>query len=630
MAGFKSNVFLKLGGLFFLFLLFFSTGPLVATALSPSDYLTNQDQAFSPNNVPPTFLKPTTGGQKSSPTSFGPGENLNANAVVTILTPAPNAFLKGTVPFIARVIASDPIKAPVTKVFFFRYSGASNPPTEKLLGAGVQNPLNSSIWALSEGFNTTAEADSDSGDDPLNYRLYVVAHTNNPNPPPATVFFGSSEQRLVTIDNHEPVVTLKQPADGAKLSGRILVEVEVDDINLENGVEKSSGIQTLDFYIDNKLVRRQNNRTFPKKTTFKFNWFTDSHTDGNHTLKAVAYDRARNSGTATITVDTQNPPMVYITKPKDGDFVGGKTTVLVRAIDADGVNKVDLLDYGFVIDTKTTPSSGTSFDGEYKFVVDTTNIPRFICPPILECVNRGLLQLTAKAYQANGTFGVSPVVTAIIDNTPPKVTIISPDGGIVDGVVAIKVEAYDKADNGEKGSGLAFPLPGIEFFVNGNKIGAVYGRSIDTSTGQPIPFTYNWDTSKYPDGKDVLTASAQDKRGNKGISQPVTVQVSHQSGPTLNCSITGGCRVSVSCQVSDPSGIKDVSAVISHSFLPSTPATCRDDLSQSLPTFYLFKCQGPISRAGPQTAAVEVAAKNKSGVVTTINRSVNLSNCSHS
>ncbi len=115
-----------------------------------------------------------------------------------------------------------------------------------------------------------------------------------------------------------------------------------------------------------------------------------------------------------------------------------------------------------------------------------------------------------------------------IDDQAPSVTIISPNGGEVTGVVPVDVNAFDNV-----GVVLA------ELWVNNQKIVA------DTLA----PFAFAWDSSKHAPGDYTLRVQVFDAAGNQGVSQDVLVTVNSAAEDTAPPEITrfnlvDGMRVS--------------------------------------------------------------------------------------
>jgi hypothetical protein len=101
-----------------------------------------------------------------------------------------------------------------------------------------------------------------------------------------------------------------------------------------------------------------------------------------------------------------------------------------------------------------------------------------------------------------------PQLTFILDSTPPKIKMRSPqDGGVVSGLVSLSADAVDDVC-----------IVSVEFFVDNN----LTGRSTDYSA----PFSYDWDTSTLTDvGIHSIFARATDTSRNVSFSDTVHVIV---------------------------------------------------------------------------------------------------------
>ena len=102
------------------------------------------------------------------------------------------------------------------------------------------------------------------------------------------------------------------------------------------------------------------------------------------------------------------------------------------------------------------------------------------------------------------------------DTSPPFVSLSSPSYyATVSGTVSISADAIDD-------SGIAR----VDFWVNGTKV----------SSSPSAPYSYLWDTTKWPDGVYLIMAVAYDLSGNHTASSPVLVTV--QNGSASNPSPT--------------------------------------------------------------------------------------------
>lgn len=115
-----------------------------------------------------------------------------------------------------------------------------------------------------------------------------------------------------------------------------------------------------------------------------------------------------------------------------------------------------------------------------------------------------------------------------IDDQAPSVTIVSPSGGEVTGIVAVDVEATDNVG-----------VVRTELWVNGKK----------TVTDTLAPFAFAWDSSNLASGDYTLTVRAFDAAGNQGVSQDVLVTVDNSNiiddeAPVISISAPTGGEVS--------------------------------------------------------------------------------------
>ena len=132
------------------------------------------------------------------------------------------------------------------------------------------------------------------------------------------------------------------------------------------------------------------------------------------------------------------------------------------------------------------------------------------------------------------------------DSTAPTVSIASPSGGSVSGMVAIQASAADNVG-----------VTRVEFYVDGMLL----------ATDSAAPWQANWDTAGATNGTHVLLAKAYDAAGNVGTSQQVSVTVSggiadttpptaNLTFPTNNATVRGS--VTLSASASDDSGVTRV------------------------------------------------------------------------
>ena len=134
------------------------------------------------------------------------------------------------------------------------------------------------------------------------------------------------------------------------------------------------------------------------------------------------------------------------------------------------------------------------------------------------------------------------------DTQPPTISIASPTGGKVSGVVPVDVNYSDNVG-----------VTRAELYVNGSKV----------ATDDASPFAFAWDTAAYGDGSYTLVARAYDAAGNVGASPSVSVSIGNDStAPTIsNFNLTAGMTISptrqtVNVRAADNQSVAKISLVI--------------------------------------------------------------------
>jgi hypothetical protein len=292
----------------------------------------------------------------------------------------------------------------------------------------------------------------------------------------------------VTVANQDrqaPTVVWRQPADGAQVLGTVTLEVEATD---------NVGVAKVEFFAGSTKLGEDTS------APYTFAWNTTGYPDGLVTLKARAVDTAGNATEATLQVTVANQdrqaPTVVWRQPADGAQVLGTVTLEVEATDNVGVAKVEF----FAGSTKL----GEDTSAPYTFNWNTTGYPD------------GLVTLKARAVDTagNATEATLQVTVANQDRQAPTVVWRQPaDGAQVLGTVTLEVEATDNVG-----------VAKVEFFAGSTKLGE------DTSA----PYTFNWNTTGYPDGLVTLKARAVDTAGNATeATLQVTVANQDRQAPTV-------------------------------------------------------------------------------------------------
>jgi peptidoglycan/xylan/chitin deacetylase (PgdA/CDA1 family) len=100
----------------------------------------------------------------------------------------------------------------------------------------------------------------------------------------------ATHSQLIQIDTVAPTVALTSPANGASITGTVQVQATAADTG--------SGVAQVRFYLDGTVVSTTTN------APYKYAWNTRKASKGQHTLTAVAVDKAGNSTTSSAVVVT--------------------------------------------------------------------------------------------------------------------------------------------------------------------------------------------------------------------------------------------------------------------------------------------------------------------------------------
>jgi len=347
-------------------------------------------------------------------------------------------------------------------------------------------------------------------------------------------------------DTVPPTASISSPTGGT-VSGTVAISVNASD---------NVGVTRVELVVNGFTVSSHTS------APYQFSWDSTSVANGSAQLQAVAYDAAGNVGpSAPVTVIVSNgitpppdttPPTASITSPTGGT-VSGTVAISVNASDNVGVTHVDLRVNGLTI--------GSDTSAPYQFSWNSTSVAN------------GAAQLQAVAYDAAGNAGQSAPVNVTVSNaiapppdaTPPTVSIASPTGGDVSGIVTIGAAASDNVG-----------VTRVDFYVNGNLAAS------DASS----PFQYSWNTTTLPNGAATLQAVAYDAAGNNGHSAVVSVNVantvtppppSDTTAPTVSIASPAGGTVSgtltVSVSASDNVGVTRVELAVNGQIVTSDSAS---------------------------------------------------------
>ena len=300
-------------------------------------------------------------------------------------------------------------------------------------------------------------------------------------------------------DTTPPTVSMSAPANGATVSGTIIVRATASD---------NVGVAGVQFKLDNL---NNNLGAEERFAPYEISWNTTTVANGQHLIAAVARDAAGNSTTSspiTITVangttSTGSPPSVSVTFPSPGATVSGTIMVRANASDDGGIAGVQ-----FKLDSLNNNLGAEERFAPYEISWNTTTVcdgQHTIAAVARDNVGRTTTSAPVTFTVANGT-------TSTCDTTPPTVSIASPTAGAtVSGTVRVTANASDS-------SGIAV----VRFFVD--------GATTPSKEEFFAPYEFDWVTTAVSDGSHTVTAVAHDKAGNTN-SASVTVTVANNTTP---------------------------------------------------------------------------------------------------
>jgi hypothetical protein len=296
----------------------------------------------------------------------------------------------------------------------------------------------------------------------------------------------------VTVDNVLPIVSILNPAPSSYLKGSAQIDVFNSD---------TSGVTRIVIIIDSTQVASVIN----PPSTFSFMWNTLSFSDGTHSIKAIAYDKAGNSNIHEIFVVVDNtPPVVSITNPSSGSFTNANS-INIGASASDNI----LLDrVEFYIDGVL---AGTDSTSPFSIVAD------------ISLLSEGTHSITAVAFDVAGNNFTTPSPTTfIIDRTPPTVGFTAPTTGtVVQGTIIVTVAAVDL----NRISTISITAGTIN----------LPSCTINASSGT---CSRTWATSG-DQNNVILTGTAGDIAGNQGVTQ-IVIMIDNLSPSVSVTSPTAG------------------------------------------------------------------------------------------
>ncbi len=281
----------------------------------------------------------------------------NSPPSVSIASPT-STYVHGTVTIEAS--ASDSVSG-ITKVVFY-IDGTE-------VGTATASPY-------SYSWDTTSYSDG-------NHTVEVVAYNG--------AGLTSSTSKTYYVDNTPPSVSITAPT-GTYINGNVTIQISASD-NVK--------LVKVELYIDGTLIK-----TFTSSPC-TYTWDTTSYSDGNHTVKAVAYDEVNLTASASKTYTVDNtPPTITITNPTNNEWVKG--TITISATATDSVSGVA----NMAIYIKNVGWVQKSNSGSISYSWDTTKVPD------------GSYVIYVYSTDEVGNNG-SAQITINVDNTPPTAAVLT-------------------------------------------------------------------------------------------------------------------------------------------------------------------------------------------------------------
>ncbi len=239
---------------------------------------------------------------------------------------------------------------------------------------------------------------------------------------------------FVDVDNSPPSVVINAPVNNSVVGGVVTIELSSDDPHGDNTW----------LIIDDALVQ-----TWSGCGTYTYDWNSNSVADGNHEIKAHANDTVGNTAYYRIIVEVDNTqPNVVINSPQNNSIVNGTITI--------ELSSSDLHPDKTWLDIDDATVSIWDGSGTFTYQWDTTS------------VTDGNHEIVAYANDTVGNVGTYSIIVTV-DNTPPSVTITSPDNDSTVGTTFdVTWDASDQATDIEK----------VEVYLNGT-LEATYVKDVN-------------------------------------------------------------------------------------------------------------------------------------------------------
>jgi parallel beta-helix repeat protein len=274
----------------------------------------------------------------------------------------------------------------------------------------------------------------------------------------------------------------------AEITSPLIGETVASTVTVSTEVHARSGVHKVAFYLDDQL------KYTDYEAPYEWNWDTTQYTETEHKITARAYDLLGLKISASITVFVDNtPPTVSIKEPTPENIYYGTISVSVNATDNQELGNVHFR----VDNTEWLIMTYDLKDSLWKYDLNTTTLSDGQHTLMVLALDKAINPATTST-------------TLFTDNTPPTLTIQTPQSGTTVGLtLVVGVQASD-----------ASGIPRIEFYL----------QDVLVHTVADTPYQWSWDTTQYPNGEYTITVKAYDTAGHTQTSE-TTVTVKNMELP---------------------------------------------------------------------------------------------------
>lgn len=320
------------------------------------------------------------------------------------------------------------------------------------------------------------------------HTISVIAYDTSNQQAQASITVNVS--RNVQIDN-PPSISFINPQNGQTLSGVITVEVYASD---------DKGVSRIELFINNQKIYETS--SYP----YTYNLNTQSYSNGQHTLKAVAYDTSNQQAEVSITVNIDNqsppppppppppqdpqdnPPSISIILPQDNDVIDKILNLTLNVSDDKGISRLDVY-------------LNNSLIAQYTYIQNTYIID-------VSYFNNDKYELKVVVYDTSNNFAtvtrtitINNTFTPVVEKEELSLTPSLIENAVLRGQPNIQISAY--AENG---------ISRLEIYINDE----LYETIVFETQIQIKNFNFNYtiNTFELTEGKTNIKIVLYDSAGN--------------------------------------------------------------------------------------------------------------------